>query len=69
VVPEWSRRAIPTHNGRGILSILPPLKMSGLKIDSQFESERAILWGKILPQAAKLSPKKSPLLKKGVCHS
>jgi hypothetical protein len=44
VVPEWSRRAIPTHNGRGILSILPPLKMSGLKIDSQFESVRAIFW-------------------------
>jgi len=43
--------------------------MSGLKIDSQFESVRAIFWGIILQQAAKLSLKKSPFLKKGVCHS
>jgi hypothetical protein len=25
------------HNGRGILSILPPLKMSGQKIDSHVD--------------------------------
>jgi hypothetical protein len=33
------------HNGRGILSILPPLKMSGQKIDSHVESLRPIFWG------------------------
>jgi hypothetical protein len=38
--------------------------MSGLKIDSQFESVRAIFWGIILQQAAKLSPKKIALFKK-----
>jgi hypothetical protein len=33
------------HNGRGILSILPPLKMSGQKIDSHVESLRPIFGG------------------------
>jgi hypothetical protein len=53
------------HNGRGILSILPPLKMSGQKIDSHVESLRPIFGGMLLRLAAtKKTPKKSAFLKK-----
>jgi hypothetical protein len=52
------------HNGRGILSILPPLKMSGQKIDSQVESFRPIFGGMLLRHAATTFPKKSAFLKK-----
>jgi hypothetical protein len=41
------------HNGRGILSILPPLKMSGQKIDSHVESLRPIFGGILFGGAAK----------------
>jgi hypothetical protein len=38
--------------------------MSGLKIDSQFESVRAIFWGIILQPTPKFNPKKIAPFKK-----
>jgi hypothetical protein len=38
--------------------------MSGLKIDSQFESVRAIFWGYNSPQPQKKTPKKIAPFKK-----
>jgi hypothetical protein len=52
------------HNGRGILSILPPLKMSGQKIDSHVESLWPIFGGMLLRLAATKFPQKSAFLKK-----
>jgi hypothetical protein len=53
------------HNGRGILSILPPLKMSGQKIDSHVESLRPIFWGILLGGGATpKTPKKASFIKK-----
>jgi hypothetical protein len=57
------------HNGRGILSILPPLKMSGQKIDSHVESLRPIFGGMLLrPPRNNIPPKIGLFKKKGVCH-
>jgi hypothetical protein len=52
------------HNGRGILSILPPLKMSGQKIDSHVESLRPIFWGIFFRQAPTKKNQKKANLKK-----
>jgi hypothetical protein len=52
------------HNGRGILSILPPLKMSGQKIDSHVESLRPIFGGMLLGVAPTTIPPKNAFLKK-----
>jgi hypothetical protein len=52
------------HNGRGILSILPPLKMSGQKIDSHVESLRPIFGGMLLGLGGKTLPPKKGFLKK-----
>jgi hypothetical protein len=52
------------HNGRGILSILPPLKMSGQKIDSQVARSSPILGAFLLRPPPPPFPKKSAFLKK-----
>jgi hypothetical protein len=52
------------HNGRGILSILPPLKMSGQKIDSLVQRLRPFFGGFFWRHAQKKFPKKSAFLKK-----
>jgi hypothetical protein len=48
------------HNGRGILSILPPLKMSGQKIDSHVESLRPIFWGFLFGGGAQKNAPQKP---------
>jgi hypothetical protein len=47
-------------------SILPPLKMSGLKIESHVESFRAIFGGMLFRLAGTTLPQKSPFLKKRI---
>jgi hypothetical protein len=42
VAETRSRRASPTHIGRGILSILLPLKMRGIGFENSFRLQNAI---------------------------